>query len=765
VIMMILDICPRVEGVDFTNVPDDDTALTFLIELGYKASNDKLRKFRIDILWGMFYKENVDYPELIWEDLAFQIDHKKEKKSKREIMPYPRLTKIIINHFLKQTSLSPTSGINTIIQLKMMIPPKKSKGKGSQGKKTTNTLDVSEESEPEPARKKTSSKRRVKKKVTLSANDNIIFDDPNTSLELVKSISLIEAEEVEATRKVHATHARIVTETVLEPARRRPLGKVTFDPPKKLKSVLSLTLEEQEAVDTMKALKESRKSSRRQPDTRGSNEGTGSKPRLPNESTLIFATSSEKTGAKPGVPDEEKDNSEEKVILERGDEQESEYSDDDNNDDVEKDDKDGDADDEGDDHISDTQDADDEDAKTEFDEDEIYEYKIRVRKDEDEEMNNAEVTGSDKGDEEVTDATKVDAEKTSEVKDDAKKTELPPTSFSFFVSSVKVTIDVEISSLMDIKIQSEVPQVQSPFVLKVPVSVISEPSVLTPIPETPSAITVTTSPPPSVSNIPPPRVAKLEKDVSKLKKIDLSVETFDALKIQVPIVVDNYLGSKVRDILQKELKKHTANLIQKYSLPQAQESRRIKTPTINLEQESEKSPSKILKIKKEQAEKQKMPQFTIKSTKKAVLKEYDLTSALYQSMHANKSFNRNRANNRLYHALMEALIEDENAIDKGVADTVKDHKRKHDDDDDDEDPLVGPNQGKQTKRRRTKESKSSKKPSTTKETPKGKAPSKGSKSGKSAFTKEPVEEPIVEVVMDDAGEDVVHDDNQPQDAS
>ncbi|GKD78857.1 hypothetical protein Tco_1341478, partial [Tanacetum coccineum] len=121
VIRMILDICPRVEGVDFTNVPDDDTALTFLIELGYKASNDKLRKFRIDILWGMFYKENVDYPELIWEDLAFQIDHKKEKKSKREIMPYLRFTKIIINHFLKQTSLSLTSGINTIIQLKMMV--------------------------------------------------------------------------------------------------------------------------------------------------------------------------------------------------------------------------------------------------------------------------------------------------------------------------------------------------------------------------------------------------------------------------------------------------------------------------------------------------------------------------------------------------------------------------------------------------------------------------------------------------------------------
>ncbi|GKF04430.1 hypothetical protein Tco_0035098 [Tanacetum coccineum] len=35
VFRMILDICARVEGVDFTDVPDDDTA--FLIDLGYKG--------------------------------------------------------------------------------------------------------------------------------------------------------------------------------------------------------------------------------------------------------------------------------------------------------------------------------------------------------------------------------------------------------------------------------------------------------------------------------------------------------------------------------------------------------------------------------------------------------------------------------------------------------------------------------------------------------------------------------------------------------
>nr|GEY12455.1 hypothetical protein [Tanacetum cinerariifolium] len=196
---------------------------------------------------------------------------------------------------------------------------------------------------------------------------------------------------------------------------------------------------------------------------------------------------------------------------------------------------------------------------------------------------------------------------------------------------------------------------------------ISEPTVLTPVQETPFAALVITLPLPYVSTTPHLRVTQLEKDVSELKKIDLSVEALVALKTQVPSVVDTYLRSKVGD-----------------------------TPMVYLEQESKKSPSEILKIKKEQAKKQKMPKFTIKFIDKVALKEFDQKSALYQTMHANNSFNRNLANQRLYHALMEALIEDENAMDKGVADT------------------------------------------------------------------EPVKEPTPEVVMDDAGEDILHDDDQPQ---
>nr|GEW37111.1 Gag-Pol polyprotein [Tanacetum cinerariifolium] len=565
-----------------------------------------------------------------------------------------------------------------------LIPPKKSRGKGSKGKKTIEEsqeiVDVPEasEPEPEPSKKKTSRKKRFKKKVTLSADDNIISDDPDASLKF-------------ATSKT------------------------------KLKGAPSLTLAEQEVANIMQALKESKKTSRKQPGTGGSNEGTGSKPGVPDESTIVFATSSERTGAKLGFLDKDKDITEEKVILEWGDEQDSEHSDDDNND-AKKDEKDGDADDEGDNHVSDKQDDDDEDDETKSDEDDIYNYKIYVRKDEDEEMKDAEVKCSDKGDEEISHAAKEEAKKNSEAKDDTKKTELPPSSSSLSISSgfcdqflklsfdsplvsiVKDFADADVSSLLDIPIQHKTPQIQSSSVHQIHILVIPETTNLLPIPEIITETLVTTADP-------SPQSFKIRKDVSEQKTGDHSSVALDVLQSYVSTVVDSYLDTKVIDVFQKDLQKHT-----------------------------------ILKIKKEQAECQKNPQFTIKFTDKAALEEYDLKIALYQSMHANKSFNRNPANHQLYHALMEALIKDENTMDKGVADTVKDHKRKHDDDDDDdnEDPLARPNQGKKTKRRKTKESDSSKKPSSTKETPKGKSPTKGSKTGKSASAKEPVEEPIAE---------------------
>nr|GEY61318.1 hypothetical protein [Tanacetum cinerariifolium] len=532
----ILDICPRVECVDFTDVPDDETALTFLIDLGYKGLLNRHTNMFVDHMHQLWRTLAAIINKCLSRktaNLAYQIDHMKENRSKRENMPYPRFTKIIINHFQKQhkslTNLNnkhyhaikddgivsrlkfvrickdyqkyrlPIPGVMLTDVIKhsesyqmfikystYQIPPKKSKGKGSKGRKTVDdsqeTVDVFEESEPElePTKKKTSGKRRVKKKVTLSADDNIISDDPDVALELAMSITQTEAEETEAARKVHATHARIVPESVPEYAKKNTSKA-------KLKGASSLTLQEQEATDIIQALKESKKTSRRQPGTKGSKKGTGSKPGVLDESTVVFATSR--------------------------DEQDSEFFNDDN-DNVEKDDKDGDANDEGDDHVSNTQDADDEDVKTEFNEDEIYKCKICVCNEEDVEMKDTKVEEFDKG---------------------------------FGDQFLKLSSD---SSL-----------------------------------------------------------------VSTVK------DSADA-NYQVLIVIDSYLDTKVEDVFQKELQKHTADLICKYPLQHLPELTRKPTPTA--EQEFEKSPSAILKIKKEQAKSQKNPQFTIKSTDKALLKIEEL---------------------------------------------------------------------------------------------------------------------------------------------
>ncbi|GKE12417.1 hypothetical protein Tco_1415968 [Tanacetum coccineum] len=581
------------------------------------------------------------------------------------------------------------------------------------------------------ARKRTSSRRVVKKKVTIYVAETNI-PNPDVALELVKFVSLTEAVEEEAARHVHATHAWIVTESKPGPAKKKTGSRSTkgiviqdtLSAPKpipatsklKLKGVQSLTLKEQEVVDIIQALKESKKTSRRESGTGGSNEGTGVSLGVPNESAVVPATSSEEIATKPRVPDEEKVTSKDKVIVDYGSEQESEYSEEDQGDDEEVNWIDSDEDEEK------KNDDDDDDKSINLERQTMK--KLMMNFDEqvndgvDKEMTNAEVEDSGKGDAEISDVAKADAEKIKEIKDDAKRAELPTTSSSLSISSgfgdqflklssdtslvgtVKDTTDVEINSLLDIKIQSELPLIHSPYAFNIPISLISEPSP----PIIADALTITTVVPESNALIDVKlRVGKLDKDVSELKKINLSAKALATLN-------------------------------------------KIQIPTINLEQESEKSALEIHKIKREQAEKEKMPKYTIKSTDKAALKEYDLKSALYQTMHENKSFNRNPTNHALYHALMEALIEDENAMDNEVVDT-----------------------GKKTKRRRTKESESSKKPSTTKETPKGKASSKGSKTGKSASTKEPVEEPIAKVVMDDAfntvGEDVVHDDDQPQDTS
>ncbi|GJZ83821.1 hypothetical protein Tco_0648994 [Tanacetum coccineum] len=494
---------------------------------------------------------------------------KQLKKGRREIMPYLRFTKVIINHFLsiyKSVPKGLSSGLHSIKddgvlnrmkfliisedfqeygraipvtmltdQIKQsdtyqmfikysigLIPLKKSRGKGSQGKKLDVTLnpasvEVSHESDPEPARRQTSR----------------------------KSISLTEAAEEEAARQVHATQERIVTKSDPKHAVIRPSGitfkytsnvskKISPDPSQKLKCIQTLTTEEQLAADTMQVLKASRKSSRSQPHAEGSSEGTGVSPGVPDKSTVILTTSSEGNSTKLGVPDKVQSSSAAKADW--GSEEESGYS--------EKE--------------TTNEETDDEETDDEFVHNDEY-----VHDNVDEEMKDVEVADTWKGDEEITDTTKADAKKIEEVKDDNKKAELPPSSSNLSVSS-----------------GFEIPHIQSPSILTIPVSVIPEPTVLSPIPEIPTkTLAITLPPPPSVTTIihvlqhqstpipTPPittiaptittipdllpgiiqRVYVLEKDVQELKEVDHTTILLASLISKIPSAVNAYLGSNRDD--------------------------------------------------------------------------------------------------------------------------------------------------------------------------------------------------------------------------
>ncbi|GJW59276.1 hypothetical protein Tco_0106007 [Tanacetum coccineum] len=239
------------------------------------------------------------------------------------------------------------------------------------------------------------------------------------------------------------------------------------------------------------------------------------------------------------------------------------------------------------------------------------------------------------------------------------------------------------------------PPVIAPFT---DVSSIKPSSLVSPLPINTEATTITTSLPKITLFIALQlRVGRLEQEMSEVKKTNHSADVLASIKSQVPTVVNEYLGTKLDDALLKILERHTADLIEKYSVLPGPES--IKN------QESEKSPKEIIRIKREQGEEKQDSTYSIRSTDKVALEEFDLKSALFKHMNKNKTANRNPANYHLYHALMEALIADEDAMDKEVAVKVKDHKRKHDsdddeDDDDDEGPSAGSNQGRSAKRRR-----------------------------------------------------------------
>ncbi|GJT62387.1 hypothetical protein Tco_1005920 [Tanacetum coccineum] len=104
-------------------------------------------------------------------------------------------------------------------------------------------------------------------------------------------------------------------------------------------------------------------------------------------------------------------------------------------------------------------------------------------------------------------------------------------------------------------------------------------SLVTPPPINTEATTITTSLPEITPFIALQlRVARLEQEMSEVKKTDHSAAVLASIKSQVPTVVDKYLGTKLDDALLRVLERHTADLIEKYSVlsgPEVQSRTRI----------------------------------------------------------------------------------------------------------------------------------------------------------------------------------------------
>ncbi|GJY14640.1 hypothetical protein Tco_0385062 [Tanacetum coccineum] len=126
-------------------------------------------------------------------------------------------------------------------------------------------------------------------------------------------------------------------------------------------------------------------------------------------------------------------------------------------------------------------------------------------------------------------------------------------------------------------------------------------SLVTPLPINTEATTITTSLPEITPFIALQlRVARLEQEMSEVKKTDHSADVLATIRTQVPTAVDNYLGTKLDDSAQESVKN----------------------------QESEKSPKEIIKAKKEKDEEKQDSTYSIRSTDKVDLEEFDQSCSL-----------------------------------------------------------------------------------------------------------------------------------------
>ncbi|GKD66273.1 hypothetical protein Tco_1308381 [Tanacetum coccineum] len=543
----IFKICPRVQGQNFDALPTNEEIVSFLRELGYTGKSihsmislsgkttglDKLRLSRAQILWGMYHQKNVDYVELLWEDFIYQIDNRAYKN--QEKMYYPRFTKVIIHYFLTQDKTISWRNkigmhtskddylINTLrfisakeaTQIYGAILPKLLTSPEMKETKDYKTyIGFSTGATPPKIVRKFKKASPSKKDLNLSLVP--VDEEPKSAKKKVPS--------KKTTRK--QTSRVVIRDTKVESSSKRK-EKVYVARGKGIELLSEVALIEDTQYEEVR-----QKSLRDFHKTHLSGSGTVTKT-APSATKIKPSVIDEGTGTKPGVPNVTEEESTKSEAESWGNDEDDSNNDHDSRSeasDQEKDSRD-----------------DEEEVKDEFvktlsndtdDEDETT-IKDKAEGDEDEEM---DYTTS-----QLYDDVDIRLNKPVQANDETVQKEDIPTTKTKIVSP------------MDIPVHHVVPSGQTPTLLTVPVSVITEYSLVyttiipqslpsfTPLPQ----LSTPTLPPTTEATNPQStlpdfvfvfqfnnRVSALEKDVSELKKEDPH-------KTQVTALVDEHLDARL----------------------------------------------------------------------------------------------------------------------------------------------------------------------------------------------------------------------------
>ncbi|GJS29255.1 hypothetical protein Tco_0489875 [Tanacetum coccineum] len=554
----ILQICPRLPNQEFVVPPSNPEIVSFIKELGYTRDIDSVTKASTNCE-GLYYNQNVDFVELLWEDFMFQIDNRDSKK--QEKMYYPIFTKAIIQHFIsKDKSISMRNRLfmhtvqdGSILRFLRFVSKTKEYQvygalipAGMTNRKMLNSTPyktylafITGVATPKKARKFKKHASPSKKK------DLVAIEEP-------------------------------AEKPIKKPAARRQSTSVQI---KDTPGVSALNNKAPAKTERSKGIKLLMKrlpkeANKKQTFIKRVPQGDGDDD---NDDDDQQSDDEQNVSDNPRTSDDEEETHEDEFVHTP----ENYVPTDDEN----------------------------------VDDKEYGCINKEMYDDVNVELKDAETADEGKGDEGMIDVEKVDAENENvnqevigdQVNDDAQatataalatqKTEVPLQSSSissdyatkFLKFDNILSTNTEIISMMDIKVQHEDPSSQTSPLLIVPVSVITEflaapaitipppippfiplPQQSTPIPTpttTEATISTTSAPDSSTLTAIHQRLSDLENEVKTLRNVDHNSAIHAAIKSEVPTIVKEYLGTSLDDTLHKVIQRHTAELIKEHSVP------------------------------------------------------------------------------------------------------------------------------------------------------------------------------------------------------